>query len=69
MKVVSVCDSPAQLDHLIGSELNDPPAASADHVVVRVFSKGVLVVGLFDVEAHLFEDAAVYKQGQGPIDR
>ena len=69
VEVVLSCDPFPQLDHFIGSELDDSPTPPTEHVIVRVLAEGVLVVGLLDVETDLLKDAAVHQQGQRPVHR
>lgn len=68
VEMMSSGDSPAQLDDLIGGELDDPPAPVADHVVVRVLPERMLVVSLLDVETHLLENPATHEQRQRSVD-
>lgn len=69
VEVVPLCNPRPQLNNFIRSELDDSSAPAADHVIMRGFSERMLVVGLLDVKAHLFEDAAVNKQRQCAIER
>lgn len=61
-------DTVAQLNHVGGGELDDSPAATANHVIVRSLAEGVLVIGLLYIEADLLEDAAIDQQRKGPVD-
>lgn len=67
VEVVPTRDPRAQLDHFVGRKLDDPPAAAADHMIMRTFTKCVFVVRLFHVETHLLEDPALHKQGERSI--
>ncbi len=68
MEVILSGDAGAERDDVVAAELDDSPAAAADHVVVRVFAVAEFIVGLFDVEADLFEDAAVDQKGKCAVD-
>ncbi len=68
VEMMSSGDSPAQLDDLIGGELDDPSAPVADHVVVRVLPERMLVVSLLDVETHLLENPATDEPRQRSVD-
>ena len=67
MEVVSLGDPHTHLDHLLRGELRDPPATTADHMIMRALTKGVLVVSLLDFETNLFEDPAVNEQRKRAI--
>jgi len=61
-------DSISQGDDLVGGEFDDVPAALADHVIVRRLAEDLLVVGLFRLEAHLFENTAFDQQMERAVD-
>ena len=69
MKTMSLGDCLAQRSDFVGREFDDPTAAPTNHVIVCVFTVGVLIVSLLDVESDLFEDAAIHQQRQRSIDR
>ena len=69
MKTMSLADCFAQRLDFVGGEIDDPTAATTNHVIVRVFTVGVLIVSLFDVESDLLENSAIHQERQRPIDR
>jgi hypothetical protein len=69
VKMVTSGDAGPQLDHLVRSELRDPSATTADHVVVWPPTESMLVVSLFYFETHLLQNPAVNQQRERPVDR
>ncbi len=69
MEVVATGDAVAQLDDIVSGELDDASASAADHVIVRAFAEGVLVVRLLYAEVDLLKNAATNQQWQRSVDR
>ena len=61
MKVVTTRNLSAQRHYFIHREFNNSPTAAADHVIVRVLTERVLIMGLLNIEPHLSENAAIHK--------
>ena len=68
VKVVGLGDAVSELEDLVGGELDDSSAPTADHVVVGLFSECELEVGPFQVEQHPLEDSAVDQERQCSVD-
>ena len=64
MKSVPGTQKISKSDHIGTIELDDSPAALANHMIMRLLGKGMFITDEFIAELDRLDDPTVYQQGQ-----